>query len=234
MANDQKDQVIGLIKAVYRCELIPEDFLFFVSYEFNTFTQMQPVIHNYALTYALAKQFNTGFLGTSPRYEELYKFENYATPARPLTDPKFVTHTYNSVCSRTNLTQSSFNIPSLGRNRKVTPYSTKFEFLVFSTGERMPPYIRIGKKSCIAQVKATRLKLVGKIDDPEDLIDVNFFFNVLDLSPSDIIESADIVLMFPSPIARRMTVKAPYYVLEDDGTELFVPMPKHLRGNLNE
>lgn len=223
-----------MIKAVYKCELIPEDFLFFVSYEFNTFTQMQPMIHNYALTYALAKTFNTGIRGTNPKYDELFTFDNYATPAMPLTNPKFVTHTYNSVCSRTNLTQSSFNIPSLGRNRKITPYSTKFEFLVFSTGAKIPPYIRIGKKSCIAQVNATKLKIRETIEEPQEPVDVDTFYNVLDLSPSDIIESADIILMFPSPIARRMLVKAPYYVLEDGERQFFVPMPKHLRGKADE
>ena len=218
-------------RAVYRCELIPKDFLFFVSNEFNTSTYMQPVIHNYALTYALARQFIVGFQGVTPRYEELETFENYATPAIALQDPKFVTHTYNSVCSRTNRTRSVYNIPSLGRNQKIMPESTVFQFLVFSVDGRIPSHIRVGKKSCISEVRATKLKIVEVVEDPSEPIDVKVCYNILDLSSNDIILSADMLLMYPSPVARSMTVRAPYFVLDDDQEQFAVPIPKHLRPN---
>ncbi|MHA1742022.1 MAG: type I-D CRISPR-associated protein Cas5/Csc1 [Candidatus Thorarchaeota archaeon] len=218
-----------MLRAVHRCKLIPEDFLFFVSYEFNTFTQMQPVIHNYALTYALAQQFNVASLGTKPHYEELQGFGRYATPAVALDDPQFVTHTYNSVCTRTNQTQSSFNVPSLGRNRKLVPASTRFEFFVFSDGSRIPRYVRIGKKSCISRIEAHELKIVERVEDPSEAVSVEACFNLLDLSPNDVVTTADMLLMYPSPVAKSMTVRAPHVVLEDGTREIVLPIPKHLR-----
>ncbi len=221
--------MIALIRTIYSCELVPEDFLFFVSYEFNTVTQMQPLIHNYALTYALARQFHVGWTGTTPRYEELSRFENYATPARPVVDPRYVTHTYNSVCTRTNVTQSPLNVPSLGRNRKIMPASTRFEFLVFSKGGDLPPYVRIGKKLCISRLRASRLKIVDTVLEPSETVEVNTYYNLMDLSPNDVVSSFDMIRMFPSPIARRMTVRAPHFVLEREGEQFAVPIPRHLR-----
>jgi len=215
---------------VFECLLTPEDFLFFVSREFNTFTSMLPVIHNYALTYALGKTFNIVAATSEPHYEELDSYDNYATPALPVTSPRFVTHTYNSVCSRTNTTQSSLNVPSLGRNTKMSPRSAEFEFLVFSRGGEIPRYLRIGKKSCISSIKASQLEIISVDLHPDEAIDTRVCFNLLDLSPNDIVESADVILMYPSPVAKSMRVRSPYLKLRGKGLEFCVPIPRHLRG----
>lgn len=217
--------------SVLRCRLVPEDFLYFVSLEFNTFTMVQPLIHNYALTYALGSRFNTAATKNEADYSELEKFDIYATPAVPVTFPRYVGHTYNSVCSRTNLTQSSLNVPSLGRNKKISPLSTEFEFLIFSqAGRAPPPFIRVGKKSCICSVDSTELEVMRCVMDPQKKIETDICFNLLDLSPNDVVYSADMVLTYPSPVAREMTLKSPHLIVAEDGSELVVPVPRHLRG----
>ena len=215
--------------SVYQCSLVPEDFLWFVSREFNTLTNMQPVIHNYALSFALGQSFIIVATDNVPNYSFLETLDNYATPAAPVEPPEFATHTYNSVCSKTNLTQSSFNIPALGKNRKISPSSTEFRFIVFSKNNHIPNYIRIGKKSCIAKVVARKLHLLETIDEPKDTIDVEIYYNLHDISPNDIVTKADLLLMYPTPIARSMKIKAPYLVLEDDDNIIKVPIPRHLR-----
>ncbi len=216
--------------SLYRCELVPEDFLFFVSREFNTYTQVQPHIHNYALSYAIARRFTVGSLGTTPNYSELTDFDLYATPALPTSTPSYVTHTYNSICSRTNITQSGYNVPALGRISKISPVSTPFEFLVFATSERKPPkYIRVGKKSCICRVSHQEMEIEDVISQPEEVVTVDYCFNLLDLSVNDIVESADMIMTYPSPIARTMTVKAPHIVVRINDETTALPIPRHLR-----
>jgi CRISPR-associated protein Csc1 len=218
---------------LFKCRLIPDDFLFFVSKEFNTLTSIDPVIHNYALTYALADQFHIMVKGYEPNYDELETFDNYATPAVPNDTPRFVTHTYNSICTKTNQTQSNYNVPAMGRNRKIAPQSSTFEFLVFSREGDIPPYARVGKKSCISQIESRELEIESIESEPEQPIQTGVCFNLLDLSANDIVDSADMTMMFPTPVAMSMEVTAPHIVFAHDEERTMVPIPKHLRGEAN-
>lgn len=218
---------------LFKCSLTPDDFLFFVSKEFNTLTSIDPVIHNYALTYALADQFHILVQGYEPNYDELETFDNYATPAVPNEAPRFVTHTYNSICTKTNQTQSNYNVPAMGRNRKIAPQSSTFEFLVFSQGGDIPPYVRVGKKSCISQIESTELEIKAIETEPDNPIQTGVCFNLLDLSANDIVDSADMMMMFPTPVAMSMKVTAPHIVFLKDGEETVAPIPKHLRFEAN-
>lgn len=214
--------------------MVPEDFLFFVSREFNTYTQVQPHIHNYALTYALGAQFIIGSVGNEPRYSELEDFDLYATPALPERTPSYVGHTYNSVCSRTNITQSPLNVPALGRISKITPMSAPFSFMVFASSNRKPPlYARVGKKSCICRIRYEELPIEEICLEPDDAITTMVCFNPMDLSVNDIIYSADMIMTYPSPIARTMTVKAPHFEFKLNDEILSIPIPKHLRNKRN-
>jgi len=117
----------------------------------------------------------------------------------------------------------------MGRNRKIAPQSSDFEFLVFSQDGEIPPYVRVGKKSCISQIESTELEIETVETEPEKPIQTRVCFNLLDLSANDIVDSADMMMMFPTPVAMSMEVTAPHVVFLSDGQEKVVPIPKHLR-----
>jgi len=167
-------------------------------------------------------------------YSVLETLNNYATPAAPLGPLNFATHTYNSVCSKTNLTQSVLNTPALGRNRKVSPASSTFSFLVFSKNKRIRKYVRVGKKSCIVNISSKKMEILEFVDQPKEPIDVDIYYNLHDISPNDIVTKADVMMMYPTPITRTMQIKAPHVILQGDNGVLKVPIPRHLRGPLNE
>ncbi|TXT53667.1 MAG: hypothetical protein BAJATHORv1_130007 [Candidatus Thorarchaeota archaeon] len=218
---------------LFKCRLVPEDFLFFVSREFNTYTVMQPAIHNYALTYALADWFHTVALSVEPSYAEITEFDNYATPALPLERPHFMSFTYNAVDTKTNLTQSSYNVPALGYSSKIPPLSTEFEFFIFSRKGIIPKFIRVGKKSCICRLRPEKLDIDTTVSQPTESVNTDVCFNVLDLSANDMVENADMLLMYPSPIAKSMIFQAPHLIARLDDKEYTIPIPRHLRELFN-
>jgi CRISPR-associated protein Csc1 len=96
--------------------LYNHDYLWFSSTEISKVSTTLPVIHNYALTYALSSFSYAAFLGNTPRYaEDLSKMPLYATPAMAEGVSR-TTITYNAVDSLSLRTDvgPSVNTPNLG------------------------------------------------------------------------------------------------------------------------
>ncbi len=149
---------------LYSVRLLIHDYLWFSSFDSGATSNTQPVIHNYALAYAL-NRFERALSWSTPTYEEDLKNLNiYPTPARAQDVTQQVV-TYNSVDERSHRTDAdqAHNTPMMGWKRVVLPYAARgteavaatFSFYVFIKREtRLPRVIRIGKKRCPAVLES--------------------------------------------------------------------------------
>jgi CRISPR-associated protein Csc1 len=141
---------------VFAGRLHNHDFLWFSSFEISKTAATLPLLHNYALSYALSGYSFGVFEGHSPRYaEDLRAMSAYATPAR--TDgfsawTRFTQNAINSVTLRTDDAPSGCNSPSLGWRLVLDPVwgeRSGFVFYLFAQPSFAPPgVVRLGKKGC--------------------------------------------------------------------------------------
>jgi len=142
--------------------LYNHDFLWFSSFEISKTTTTFPLIHNYALSYAVCGYSYGTYAGSTPRYhEDLAAMPAYATPARPsgsLSRTRFTQNAINSRTLRTDDAPRSINSPALGWRLVLNPVwnargnddgAAGFRFYLFARAEFRPPaVVRLGKKGC--------------------------------------------------------------------------------------
>lgn len=147
---------------LYSGWLYNHDFLWFSSFEVSKTAATLPLIHNYALSYAVCGYSYGTYTGSTPRYaEDLDAMPAYATPARPQGSMLRTRFTQNSINSRTLRTDDAprgSNSPALGWRLVVNPVwrsgSTDtevpgFGFYLFARAAFRPPaVVRLGKKGC--------------------------------------------------------------------------------------
>jgi len=138
------------------------DYLWFSSFEISKTVATSPLIHNYALSYAISGYSYGLYVGSTPRYEEdLAAMPAYATPARPqgsVTRTRFTQNAVNSLTLRTDDAPLGSNSPALGWRLVLDPVwrsaaaelgGTAFTFYLFARDTFCPPsVIRLGKKGC--------------------------------------------------------------------------------------
>ncbi len=171
-------------RQVYAVTLVPQDFLWFSSYDSLGISSTEAVIHNYALAYALNRFERAIAWDTLPRYEEdLAKMPCYCTPART-NDVVRIRITYNAVDERSQRTDSeqTMNTPMLGQRRVIVPFvhrgtraePVKFSFYLFAPpGAILPRLIRLGKKRAPVRLDYRLLtdgRLVRRTDTPTHLV----------------------------------------------------------------
>ena len=142
--------------------LYNHDYLWFSSVEISKSAATLPLIHNYALSYAVSGYSYGLYRGASPRYaEDLRRMSAYATPARPESPVVYTRFTQNAINSRTLRTDDAprgTNTPALGwrvvidpilRNNAPSPENAGFGFYLFARDSFRPPCVtRLGKKGC--------------------------------------------------------------------------------------
>lgn len=142
--------------------LYNHDYLWFSSLEISKTAATLPLIHNYALSYAISGYSYGVYVGNTPRYiEDLNAMPAYATPARPQGTVARTRFTQNAVNSRTLRTDDAprgRNSPALGWRLVLDPVwrtgvlqeePVGFTFYLFARGPfRPPPVVRLGKKGC--------------------------------------------------------------------------------------
>jgi CRISPR-associated protein Csc1 len=157
---------------LYHVRLILHDYLWFSSFDSGATSTTVPILHNYALGYAINRYERGITFSSVPTYEQdLKEFAIYPTPGRANSAVRQVI-TYNAVDEMTQRTDSDqeHNTPMLGRRRVVLPYEggnstvssagryASFEFFAFaSRGALLPRIVRIGKKRCPAALEARLL-----------------------------------------------------------------------------
>jgi CRISPR-associated protein Csc1 len=147
---------------LYAGRLYNHDYLWFSSFEISKTAATLPLIHNYALSYALSGYSYGIYTGSTPRYaEDLNAMQAYATPARRQALSARTRFTQNAVNSRTLRTDDAprgSNSPALGWRLVLDPVwhdgsgagdLPGFSFYLFTRGSFRPPsVVRLGKKGC--------------------------------------------------------------------------------------
>jgi len=147
---------------VYAGRLYNHDYLWFSSFEISKTAATMPLIHNYALSYAISGYSHGVYVGNAPQYgTDLDAMPAYATPARseaPCARTRFTQNAVSSRSLRTDDAPRGSNSPALGWRLVLNPvwreaaaqhYGSGFAYYVFARSIFRPPsVVRLGKKGC--------------------------------------------------------------------------------------
>ena len=167
MANAIRLHEYGI--RVFAGRLYNHDYLWFSSNEISKVSTTQPILHNYALCYALSQRSYRVFVGSTPKYvedpaSEFDAMPLYATPAHAVSVTR-TTITFNAVDSLTLTTGDSktLNTPNLGKrvyldliweSATIEGPRKGYEFYVFTfDGYRLPGVVRLGKKGAPVRLR---------------------------------------------------------------------------------
>ena len=154
---------------VFAGRLYNHDYLWFSSNEISKVSTTLPILHNYALCYALSQRSYRTFVGSTPKYAEDAEGEFgamplYATPAFA-SQVQRTTITFNAVDALTLTTGDSktINTPNMGKRvylnllwelRDAEKPQLGYEFYVFTFDDyRLPRVFRLGKKGSPVRVR---------------------------------------------------------------------------------
>ena len=214
---------------IYRCQIELHDSLYFATREIGRLYETEPVIHNYALCYALGLVDSAIYSTTvaeedSYRYfcpEQIPKYEQhltalnqqgiYVTPARSLFHSSTLnTWKYANNNYHVEMEKTQKNIPSFGRTKEIAPES-KFEFFIISEKAlKLAKWIRLGKWMSKAAVEILEQKEVKRSQSETDII-FPYLLNPLDVMFSHQVISYDVVNMPPVSLIQNVKMLGRYY-----------------------
>lgn len=214
---------------IYRCQIELHDSLYFATREIGRLYETEPVIHNYALCYALGLVDSAIYSTTvseehSYRYfcpEQVPKYEQhltalnqqgiYVTPARSLFHSSTLnTWKYANNNYHVEMEKTQKNIPSFGRTKEIAPES-KFEFFIISEKAlKLAKWIRLGKWMSKAAVEIIEQKEVKRSQSETDII-FPYLLNPLDVMFSHQVISYDVVNMPPVSLIQNVKMLGRYY-----------------------
>ena len=214
---------------IYRCQIELHDSLYFATREIGRLYETEPVIHNYALCYALGLVDSAIYSTTvaeehSYRYfcpEQVPKYEPhltalnqqgiYVTPARSLFHSSTLnTWKYANNNYHVEMEKTQKNIPSFGRTKEIAPES-KFEFFIISEKAlKLAKWIRLGKWMSKAAVEIIEQKEVKRSQSETDII-FPYLLNPLDVMFSHQVISYDVVNMPPVSLIQNVKMLGRYY-----------------------
>ena len=222
---------------VYRCEVELHDSLYYATREIGRLYETEPVLHNYALCYALGLVDSEVYSTTVseehsycyfcpeqvPQYEEhltpLNKQGIYVTPARSISHSATLnTWKYANNNYHVEMEKTQKNIPSFGRAKEIAPESV-FEFFIVSKESfrssdnkwKIPRWIRLGKWMSKAEVKAEELFKPRRTEG-----DFTFLYplNPLDVMFTNQVHSYDVINMPPVSLIKNVRMQGEYYYFE--------------------
>jgi CRISPR-associated protein Csc1 len=214
---------------IYRCQIELHDSLYFATREIGRLYETEPVIHNYALCYALGLVDSEIYSTTvaeedSYRYfcpEQVPKYEQhltalnqqgiYVTPARSIFHSSTLnTWKYANNNYHVEMEKTQKNIPSFGRTKEIAPES-KFEFFIISDKPlKLTKWIRLGKWMSKAAVEIVEEKEVKRSQSESDVI-FPYLINPLDVMFSHQVISYDVVNMPPVSLIQNVKMLGRYY-----------------------
>ena len=214
---------------IYRCQIELHDSLYFATREIGRLYETEPVIHNYALCYALGLVDSAIYSTTvaeedSYRYfcpEQIPKYEQhltalnqqgiYVTPARSIFHSSTLnTWKYANNNYHVEMEKTQKNIPSFGRTKEIAPES-KFEFFIISEKAlKLAKWIRLGKWMSKAAVEILEQKEVKRSQSETDII-FPYLLNPLDVMFSHQVISYDVVNMPPVSLIQNVKMLGRYY-----------------------
>ncbi|WP_414577547.1 type I-D CRISPR-associated protein Cas5/Csc1 [Anabaena sp. CCY 9402-a] len=212
---------------IYRCQLELHDSLYYATREIGRLYETEPIIHNYALCYALGLVDSQIYSTTvaeehSYRYfcpEQVPKYEEhltplnhqkiYVTPARSIRHSAILnTWKYANNNYHVEMEKTQKNIPSFGRAKEIAPES-QFEFFVISQKElKLPKWLRLGKWMSKAELTVEQLP---KPQNAEGLFTCKHPLNPLDVMFTNQVISYDVVNMPPVSLIQNVQMRGQYY-----------------------
>lgn len=151
---------------IYSCQLELHDSLYYATREIGRLYESEPVIHNYALCYALGLVNSDSYRyfcsEQIPQYQEhlnpLNEEKIYVTPARAIAHTAVLnTWKYANNNYHVEMEKTQKNIPSFGRTKEIAPES-KFEFFILTENSlKLPKWIRLGKWASKAELTMEEL-----------------------------------------------------------------------------
>jgi len=218
---------------IYRCTFELHDSLYFATREIGRLYETEPVLHNYALCYALGLVDSDYFSTTvakehSYRYfcpEQVPKYQEHLTPLNQqgiyVTPARATTHTavlntwkYANNNYHVEMEKTQKNIPSFGRAKEIAPESQFECFIISEKLLTFPKWIRLGKWMSKAEVRSEELpkpkQLKGKFAFP-------YLLNPLDVMFTHQVLSYDTVNMPPVSLIRNVQMQGEYYTCEGLG-----------------
>jgi CRISPR-associated protein Csc1 len=231
---------------VYRCTLELHDSLYYATREIGRLYETEPVLHNYALCYALglvdsAKYATTVSEDSSYRYfcpEQVPMYEAHLTPLNQqgiyLTPARAVRHaavlnTWKYADNRyhVEMQKTQKNIPSFGRAKEIAPES-QFEFFAISQEPlTFPRWIRLGKWMSKAELD------VKELPPPKHNTAREFTFpyplNPLDVMFTNQVVSYDTINMPPVSLICNVRMVGKHYTFEGSKEPLKLPVNMEYR-----
>jgi len=223
---------------IYRCQLELHDSMYYATREIGRLYETEPVIHNYALCYALGLVDSEAYSTTvseehSYRYfcpEQVPKYEKhltplnlqgiYVTPARSLSHSSTLnTWKYANNNYHVEMEKTQKNIPSFGRAKEIAPES-QFESFIISSSSlkrqdgkwKIPKWIRLGKWMSKAEVSVQEFTDI-KLKTGE--FTVAYPLNPLDVMFTNQVISYDVVNMPPVSLIQNVQMRGEYYQFDD-------------------
>ncbi|GAC1485062.1 MAG: hypothetical protein NVS2B14_22120 [Chamaesiphon sp.] len=216
---------------IYRCTLELHDSLYFATREIGRLYETEPVLHNYALCYALGLVDSDRYSTTVPeehsyRYfcpEQVPKYEEHLTPLNHqglyVTPARAIHHTavlntwkYANNNYHVEMEKTQKNIPSFGRTKEIAPES-QFEFFIVSERHlTLPKWIRLGKWMSKAEVRLEELPKPKR--HQSSMFNFPYPLNPLDVMFSNQVMSYDTVNMPPVSLIRNVRMSGEYYTFE--------------------
>jgi CRISPR-associated protein Csc1 len=216
---------------IYRCTLELHDSLYFATREIGRLYETEPILHNYALCYALglvdsdrhstqvAEEHSYRYFCPEqvPKYEEhltpLNQQGIYVTPARSLNHSAVLnTWKYANNNYHVEMEKTQKNIPSFGRTKEIAPESQFECFIITQNSLTLPRWIRLGKWASKAEVK------VEEIPKPKLHQESEFTFpyplNPLDVMFTHQVLNYDTINMPPVSLIRNVRMRGNYYTVE--------------------
>lgn len=225
---------------VYRCTLELHDSLYFATREIGRLYETEPVLHNYALCYALGLVDSEIYSTTvseehSYRYfcpEQVPKYEEhltplnqqviYVTPARAVNHAS-VLHTWKYANNNyhVEMEKTQKNIPSFGRAKEIAPESL-FEFFIISEKSlKLPKWIRLGKWASKAELTVEELPKPKRHQEDEFVFP--YPLNPLDVMFNHRVLSYDTINMPPVSLIRNVRMRGEFFTFEGLKENLKIP-----------
>ncbi|MGB6016214.1 MAG: type I-D CRISPR-associated protein Cas5/Csc1 [Nodosilinea sp.] len=233
---------------IYRGTLELHDNLYYATREIGRLYETEPVLHNYALCYALGlvdseKYATTVSEESGYRYfcpEQVPTYEAHLTPLNQqgiyVTPARAVRHTavlstwkYADNRYHVEMQKTQKNIPSFGRAKEIAPES-QFEFFVIAQKPmKFHRWIRLGKWMSKAEV------VIKELPTPKRNSAREFSFpyplNPLDVMFTNQVLSYDTLNMPPVSLIRNVRMVGEHYSFEGAKEPLNLPVNMEYRFN---
>jgi len=231
---------------IYRASLTLKEHTYFASREIGIFYESEPLIGNYALTYALGLCAAPYDWSGPPRYKQdlspLNEKGLYVTPAtfepgklhyaisqfNAQTDSYYFRFDQNAIASNPDKKSRAANFPQSGKIRMLGLESQAYFFLMNQQGIKLnlPDYVRLGKFNSKARVVWE--KLVLKSAQPERFEDValDFLLNAVDLPPDMIanMRGFSVYNIHPAPLLSRCHLTGSFWhCASRTGQDIYLP-----------